>query len=318
MQNLNQIKTKFEHFNNQTTTDLISYPLMRIPEINNYMLLSLILAFGFLSANAQEIPEIGQNAFPGLTVSSNNVYDGNALWGYMNGGADLYLEYGFEGLRVQEIEIDGNALKLEIYRMESPLDAFGMMSIKRFRCNETSLFVPDDCLTGYQYQAAKGTFYLNVINFTGNEEGITKTKEVAQSLVQLIEAGDFQVPSFADLDKTLINPAEIKYARGKLGLQNSISKWISLFDEVTEYEIFYLPVEIEGQRLFIADVIFDSKEEHAHFIRQHFDLVEDFPTFQVIGNKTFGIKPLTDKSLRLIEFTGDKAELEDTLQKFGF
>lgn len=278
----------------------------------------VVMAICTISIKAQEIPELTQNQIPGLTVSSSNVYDGNALWGYMNGGADLYLEYGFEGLRVQEIEIDGNALKLEIYRMESPLAAFGMMSIKRFRCNETSLFVPDDCLTGYQYQAAKGTFYLNVINFTGNEQGITKTKEVAQSLIQLIEAGDFRVPAFGDVDKTLINPAEIKYSRGKLGLQNSISKWISMFDKVTEYEIFYLPMDIEGQRLFIADVIFDLEEEQAHFIRQHFDLVGDFPTFQVIGNKTFGIKPLSDQSLRLIEFTGDKADFEVTLRKFGF
>ncbi len=318
MQNLNQIKTKFENINIKTTTDLRSYLLMRIPDIRPYMLLSLFLAFGFLSAKAQDIPELTRNEFPGLTISSNNVYDGNALWGYMNGGADLYLEYGFEGLRVQEIKIDGNALKLEIYRMESPLAAFGMMSIKRFRCNETSLFIPDDCLTGFQYQAAKGLFYLNVINFTGNEQGITLTKEVAQSVVQLIETGDFRVPAFGDVDKTLINPAEIKYVRGKLGLQNSISKWISLFDEFSDFEIFYLPVETEGQRLFLADLIFNSKEEQANFIRQHFGSVEDFPAFGLIGNKTFGIKPLSDQSLRLIEFTGDKADVEGALEKFGF
>jgi hypothetical protein len=312
--------TKFQKKSNfdNIKTNLINYNSLIRLEFHRYSFFILILVFSFLSVAAQEIPEIDQNAFPGLNVSSNNIYDGNALWGYMNGGADLYLEYGFEGLRVQEIEIDGIALKLEIYRMTSPLAAFGMMSIKRFRCNETSLFVPDDCLTGYQYQAAKGTFYLNVINFTGNEQGISKTKKVAQSLVQFIEAGDFRVPAFADVDKTLLYPAEIKYVRGKLGLQNGISKWISMFDKFSDFEIFYLPVETKGQRLFLADLIFNSKEEQVNFIRQHFDLVEDFPAFQVIGNKTFGIKPLSDKSLRVIEFTGDRAELKAALQKFGF
>lgn len=291
---------------------------MMLPLFYHILIGYLFLAFGFLSTNAQEIPELTQNEFPGLTISANNVYVGNALWGYMNGGADLYLEYSFEGLRVQEIEIDGTALKLEIYRMESPLAAFGIMSIKRFRCNETSLLAPYDCLTDYQYQAAKGLYYHNVINFTGNEQAIAMTKEAARKLLQLVYDDDLSIPAFTDVDVNLINPGELKVVRGALGLQNGVSKWTQLFDGITDFEVFYLPTISDSVRIYFADIFFQSTEARSDFVQKNFGIAEDYPIFQNVENKTFGLIRLTETSVRMVEMSGEQESFEEILRKFGF
>lgn len=286
--------------------------------LKRYFLLYLITTIGFLTISAQEIPELTPKDFTGIVISGNNFYDGNALWGYMNGGADLYLEYGFEGLRVQEIEIDGIALKLEIFRMESPLSAFGMMSIKRFRCVESSLLAEDDCFTNYQYQAVKGDFYVNVINFTGNEQAKAITKEVARKLLQLIDKVEITIPAFAEVDNKYINPGELKYVKGTLGLQNGISKWIRLFDGISGFQLFYLPVTSDEGRIFFADIFFPTPETQTSFIQAKFDSAKVFPYFVTIENKSYGINPLSPNSVRLTEIQNDKAHFADLLKVFGF
>ncbi|MFA6570329.1 MAG: hypothetical protein WCT77_03755, partial [Bacteroidota bacterium] len=48
-------------------------------------------------------------------ITRNDDYDGKSLWGYIDGGADLYLEYGFENLVVQEVKNKGEVYKIEIW-----------------------------------------------------------------------------------------------------------------------------------------------------------------------------------------------------------
>ena len=52
------------------------------------------------------------------------------LFLYMNGGAELYLEYRFTGLAVREYTAeDGISLTIEIYNFATPEDAYGIFSV---------------------------------------------------------------------------------------------------------------------------------------------------------------------------------------------
>ncbi|MEW6333248.1 MAG: DUF6599 family protein [Thermodesulfobacteriota bacterium] len=58
--------------------------------------------------------------------------DAKALFAYMNGAAELYLSYGFQGLTVRRYEKPGSpALTLELYEMASSEDAFGLFTFER-------------------------------------------------------------------------------------------------------------------------------------------------------------------------------------------
>ncbi len=58
-------------------------------------------------------------------------YPGDHLYEYINGGAPLYLEYGFREVASQELMINGHTFIFDVYQMESPLAAFGIFSVRR-------------------------------------------------------------------------------------------------------------------------------------------------------------------------------------------
>ncbi len=59
------------------------------------------------------------------------VYVGPQLFDYMNGGADLYYEYGFEQALVQRYKTPQGGITAEIYQMPSAADAYGIFSTDR-------------------------------------------------------------------------------------------------------------------------------------------------------------------------------------------
>ena len=60
-------------------------------------------------------------------------FDPNTLYEYINGGADLYLAYDFEELKVAEYQNDKKAaVTVEVYRHRTPTHAFGIYSQERY------------------------------------------------------------------------------------------------------------------------------------------------------------------------------------------
>lgn len=58
-----------------------------------------------------------------------SVYTGEELFDYINGGAELYLEFNFKQVGVQEYRNDaGSSLVVEVYEMDSPKNAYGLYS----------------------------------------------------------------------------------------------------------------------------------------------------------------------------------------------
>jgi hypothetical protein len=58
-------------------------------------------------------------------------YKGEDLFFYINGGAEIYHEYGFERVIVQDYKSpNGRSASLEIYKMSSPDSAYGMYTFK--------------------------------------------------------------------------------------------------------------------------------------------------------------------------------------------
>ncbi len=55
-------------------------------------------------------------------------YVGRKLFDYMDGGAELYLAYGFEDLGVCEYSATNNTLRVALYKMGSPREAYGIYS----------------------------------------------------------------------------------------------------------------------------------------------------------------------------------------------
>lgn len=290
------------------------------------MRLFLILLAGSLSlfrVSAQDIPslpELSTQDLPAAQFTRNDIFDGSSLWGYMNGGADLYLEYGFSELRIQEFVIDGEELKVELFRMDDAASAYGIYSIKIFKCKQTGLYTKHDCLGNYQYQAQKGCFYLSVINSSGTAKAGELSKMTAKKCLDKIKGQPFDITAFETKRDELSGDNQLIFIRGKLGIQNSIPRWTDMFRGVESFEVCLLNIRHKKDKLTLAELHFEAPEACDKFIAQNVPETEkknEIIFFSKQG-KNFGILRSGKQELRLFECKTETANWKSTLREFGF
>jgi hypothetical protein len=97
-------------------------------------------------------------------------YAANDLYGRIDGGAELFMEFGFERLTVERFALAGGEVELETYRMASPLAALGIYLAKCGR-EEPMAGVPDRN-TGNRYQITlvRGRDFVQANNFSGEPD----------------------------------------------------------------------------------------------------------------------------------------------------
>ncbi len=110
---------------------------------------------------------IGKKDLPEAKFSSSRVFTGSSLFGYINGGAELYLEYGFDVAAVTVIDYEDGEYKTEVFKMTGSEEAFGIFSVSKYRCLSIPALSEFTCQTKYQLQICKGPYYISIINKTG-------------------------------------------------------------------------------------------------------------------------------------------------------
>jgi len=181
----------------------------------------LLLTFNLLGGQEREISITTEAAGEGR-VTRRAVFDGNSLWGYINGGADIYLEYGFTSLTMHEIDYRGALLRFDLYEMGDASAAYGIFSVYSFECDTADGPGEFNCATRWQIQSVKGEYYLSAILGTGTADEFSYAKGIASFLMEGIEHEPFE-PGFPFREGMFnrIN-GQVKYCRGQLGLDNGI------------------------------------------------------------------------------------------------
>lgn len=204
-----------------------------------FFLLGLI----FQISNAQESISLAGNSIQGMDIIKKAEYTQESLFGYMNGGAELYLEYGFEKLQVSELKYKGHDLKTEIYRMESPAMAFGIYSVNIFRCdiqNEDDGFF---CQTDYQVQSCRGEYYINIINIDGSGEGKDIAVKLSAELVKTNNSDSFSINEYLGDTEADGEIKSIKLLAGRLSLENNAFNYLKYFEGFEKFSVLVLETE---------------------------------------------------------------------------
>ena len=262
----------------------------------------------------------GQNSFvlkndviQGITSVDERHFGDEELWGYINGGADLYLEYGFKNLTVFDIKTGSADYKADIYVMNSPEAAFGIFSISRFKCSETSKVAENDCLTPYQYTAAKGNVYLSVSNSAGSPGIQQSMLDIAAQILDQVENINVQVPALFKQELLLSQTDNLKFIQGPLGVQNGLVRWEPLFNNISNYKVWVLPVKQEHGNYYVACIAFSDKAEMQSFLQKN-QLLHPVGHSKTINNKVFTVFAINDLSLILTEGSLPE-QLKELLQK---
>ena len=144
------------------------------------ILLSIVLAS---PASAQD----SSSSFPsfrGWTIAEDEtVYNPNNLWDIIDGAADLFLEYGFVDLHIGRYQKGNDSeIRVELYRFDSEVDAFGMYSQER---NPEYAFI-DIGVQAYREEGVlnflTGSYYVKIMTQVRGQEALNAMTAIAKSL----------------------------------------------------------------------------------------------------------------------------------------
>jgi hypothetical protein len=147
-------------------------------------------------------------------------FEKNGLFGYIDGGAEIFLQYGFEELSVARYKSLSpqrrrSELVLEIYRMGSPEDAFGIFSSKRDGGEKTSgLIMALNWISPSQVNFAKSRYFVNILGFDCGEKAL---EEFAVLAAHKISGVRTDIPPLVSaLPQEGLRPGSERYIKGEL------------------------------------------------------------------------------------------------------
>ena len=149
---------------------------------------------------------------------TSRIFKKTALFNHINGGAELFHEFGFDELIVQNYKHASDEIALEIYTMECPLSAFGIYLKKSGQETPINGISTRNSGNRFQFTILKGSFFIQINNFSGNKKNIPAMVQFSQFLLsQIKETSQFKMPDY--LHKTNLITGSIRIIRGKYGLE---------------------------------------------------------------------------------------------------
>jgi hypothetical protein len=155
-----------------------------------YLIILFIAITIPVTSMAGNVPDI-KAFFPdigGFTKSNDIVsYKPDNLFEFMDGAADLYLIYDFNGLNLQQYkDKDGNTITIEIYNQKTVNNSFGIYSQERpFECEYLNIGAQATYMEGY-LNFYQGKYYVKIGGFNlgaKDREYLTSTgKKVSELL----------------------------------------------------------------------------------------------------------------------------------------
>lgn len=190
-------------------------------------------------------------------IKRERVFTGTGLYGFMNGGADQFLEYGVSKLVTRDVVYKGNEYTIDIYDMPTPEDAFGIYSLHIFKCSQADTLGCIDCLAPYQLQAVAGNKYVSVVFPSGSEDAKSKVDELIRLYVPLDSKENPRIPE--ELGISAPYSGKLKLLRGPISISGVSMSLANLVKDISYSGVWYIADKpAKGYRALIE--VTDRKE----------------------------------------------------------
>ncbi len=145
-------------------------------------------------------------------------YTSADLYGYINGGAELFLELGFDQLTIQRYKDGANELGVEIYRMADATAARAVYVSRRGKETPDPALKARHTVSKHQLQLQRDRYYVIVNNVSGGA-AVTPALVAAAAAVTRAIPADGTIPALALLPKPGLVPGSERLIRGTYTLQ---------------------------------------------------------------------------------------------------
>jgi len=150
------------------------------------------------------------------------VFRGDNLFEHINGGADIYFEYGFVTLIVQQYAKDDKNVTIEIYHMGDPSGAFGIYSYNRHPTLSPVEVGGDGTIHPNGILFWQDRYYVDFRQFGTNTILESDFLALAKSIEKSIGA-TAEAPVLMKLlpEQNMVARSAV-FARGRLGISNKV------------------------------------------------------------------------------------------------
>jgi hypothetical protein len=189
-----------------------------------------VVAFGFSRMSTSQPPQSASSpgdrplmptaaAVPGWKQSeAGRVFTKADLYGYIDGGAEVFLEFGFDQLTLQKYRNGSGEVAVEIYRMA---DAFASTGIYLMKCGKEArdpAFRERHTLNRHQLMFVRSRYYVTINNLSG-ADGMGPALVAFGAAVAGALPPD-RPPSTLGLPTEGQVPGTLRFLRGPFGLQS--------------------------------------------------------------------------------------------------
>ena len=264
------------------------------------------LLFAISAAQAASAPDMAllpPNGFlNGWNRSENHrVFTASDLYGHIDGGAEIFLEFGFEQLTLQRYapaetkaaDQPGGELKVEIYRMTDPTAAAGIYLMNCGKESKDPTFAERHCLSKYQLIFKRDRYYVVIDNTTGNKAFQKTMLDFARHIAGRLPAEITQL-----LPKDGLIDSSLRLLRGPYGLQ----------------AIFTLG---EGDILQLGRKITAVSGRYRDANGKYSLILADYPTAAAAEKAFDHLRTNLDKNLTVQEKSEGRLVFKDYDDKFG-
>lgn len=155
------------------------------------------------------------------------VYEGDDLYLYINGGAELYHEYGFLNVTATDYLLGEDSIAVEVYRLKN--SAFGLYSLLRDESGKELSVGQEGCFSDYYLLFWQGNDLVAITAHSDKGNNPRLLGKIAASLSPVLSKNG-AIPSYISIlpQEGLIN-SSIKYMVGSIGLLNSYPELAKYF-----------------------------------------------------------------------------------------
>lgn len=151
-------------------------------------------------------------------VDAPRVFSRADLYGYIDGGAEQFLELGFDQLTLQKYRNGANELAVEVYRMSDPAAATGIYLMKRGKETRDASFAERHTINRHQLMFVRERYFVTVNNLSGADRMQPDLVRFGTQVAGRLPA-DRQPAELKTLPARGLVPGSERLVRGPFGLQ---------------------------------------------------------------------------------------------------